>query len=59
MDIQTRKLHLIKEILDISDESIIDKLETMLKEKINEETQQSKPYSIEEAEAIYKKRMNL
>ena len=33
MDLQTRKLHFIEEILAISSEEIIDKLETVLKKE--------------------------
>ncbi|MFT7034935.1 MAG: hypothetical protein ACJA2S_003455 [Cyclobacteriaceae bacterium] len=36
MDIQTKKLHFIEEVLAISDEAIIDKLESTLKREQQE-----------------------
>ena len=47
MDIQARKLELIKEFLYISDESIIEKLESLIKlEKKNRHDKVFKPMSI-------------
>ena len=41
MDIQTRKLHFIQEVLALSNEKIMDKLESLLKSEKNKETKKS------------------
>lgn len=53
MNIQTRKLELIEQFLHISDETLIAKLESFLKnEKQSSDNQQPTPMSMEEFHAI-------
>lgn len=48
MDIQARKLILIEEFIRITDESIIDKLESIIKrEKKSQKEKEFKPMSLE------------
>lgn len=49
MDIQTKKLKLIKEFLSISDEKLLDKLESIIsKEKKKKYTEELEPMSLNE-----------
>ncbi|WP_163378728.1 hypothetical protein [Cyclobacterium sp. SYSU L10401] len=46
MDITTRKLNFIQNLLSISDEKIIGKLETLLKKEKQKEAQQPSVYDL-------------
>lgn len=60
MDIHTRKLNFIQELLSVNNEKIIGKLESLLKREKNKEAQQSSVYDLlgvlskEEAEEMEK-----
>ncbi|WP_157971998.1 hypothetical protein [Pleomorphovibrio marinus] len=60
MDIQTRKLKFIQELLSVSNEAIIDKLESLLKREKEKEAQRPTAYDLfgvldkEEAEKMEK-----
>jgi hypothetical protein len=46
MDIQTKKLHFIQEILALKNEKIIDKLESILKKERLKEAQKPSVYNL-------------
>lgn len=49
MDFQTRKLHLISYLAQVQDESILDKIESLiLKREIEDSESDSKPFKVEE-----------
>ena len=60
MDIHTRKLNFIQKILGLSNERIMDKLESLLKAEINKNTSHPSVYDVvgviseEEAESMKK-----
>lgn len=60
MDIQTKKLNFIQELLSVSNEKIIDKLESLLKREKEKKGQQPSVYDLlgvlskEEAEEMEK-----
>jgi len=72
MDLQTRKLHFIEEILAINNEEIIEKLEVVLKKELlnpnlkqkltsravtaNQDIAESRVYSRNEIEALLKEK---
>lgn len=61
MDIKTRKLNFIQEILALNNETIIEKLESLLKKEKRKETKSYSAYSLlgvlneEEAEEMKKR----
>ncbi|WP_420582573.1 hypothetical protein [Reichenbachiella sp.] len=77
MDIKTKKLHFIQEVLSLNNEIIIDKLNSLLKKeqeklnpvlkdkltsrslKANQDIEEGKVYSREEAEGKLKERMRI
>ena len=46
MDLQTKKLHFIQEILSLKNEKIIDKLESLLKKERLKEAQKPSVYNL-------------
>ncbi|WP_154857694.1 hypothetical protein [Cyclobacterium xiamenense] len=46
MDVSTRKLNFIQDLLSVSDEKIIGKLETLLKKEKQKEAQQPSVYDL-------------